>query len=254
MKDIYDYYRFSINELLYHTLDPNSAERKIYDDLLLIRRDGLVWGEIVFEHHDGQITIHITNHKYTKDQIMAVLCSIYATGYFVARFGVSTPRIQDRIILKEDEFLKLFDPDSKKRVVRFSFQCEPRWGDPSIIPPPTLYHIAPTSRIPKIIRTGLQPRSSGARRASHPNRLYLCMNQEDTLPMARRMSFSDFVSRRYTGGHDLLAVDTTGLNTTFYQDPHSTGVYTYDNIPPEKIINLGRILDSSVPKPGPKML
>lgn len=100
-----------------------------------------------------------------------------------------------------------------------------------------LYHLAPISRLPKIMKIGLCPKS-GCKLGFHPDRVYLFSNELSTMELYHWKSQLSATERKETvkNGYALLKINTEGLNIAFYADPNLDGaVYTRENIPPSAI-------------------
>jgi hypothetical protein len=100
--------------------------------------------------------------------------------------------------------------------------------------PKLVYHITDEKYLDKIKSIGLTPKTK-SKLASHPERIYVALDKEDALDLWKRMKM--FIPKEKG---ILLTINTEGLNDTFYNDPNfqNKGVYTYNNISPQNIINI----------------
>ena len=105
--------------------------------------------------------------------------------------------------------------------------------------PKLIYHITDAKYLDKIKHIGLTPKTK-SKLSSHPERIYAALDKEDTLNLWKRMKI--FIPKEKD---ILLTIDTEKLNNTFYNDPNfqNKGVYTYNNISPQSIINIEPITE-----------
>ena len=90
----------------------------------------------------------------------------------------------------------------------------------------TYYHAASDSKVPKILRQGLIPKSSDPMRNNAPGRIYLCKHNNEYL----------FDTVRGGNDYKIFKVDLSGIKdkVSVYTDNLAVdSVYTYDYIPPE---------------------
>lgn len=121
----------------------------------------------------------------------------------------------------------------------FKFMVEPKFSDrdfelnkcPVI---KTLYHITPSSNVEKILRIGLNPRSSNAK-FKYPDRIYLGL---DPYKLEHVLWPSMKASGVKEGARTILVIDISKIpsKNKFKVDPnYPDGLFTSDNIPPSAI-------------------
>lgn len=105
--------------------------------------------------------------------------------------------------------------------------------------PDILFHVTPSSKVDKILKTGLQPRSNN-RIQKHPERIYFATGYFAAETILRSLSDSDSSDREYS----ILKVEVEGMKngTKFFVDrnfygskDNPLGVYTLSNIHPRHI-------------------
>ena len=121
----------------------------------------------------------------------------------------------------------------------FKFMIEPKFSDrdfelnkcPGI---KTLYHLTPSSNVEKILRIGLNPRSSNAI-FNYPDRIYLGLDPHNL----EHVLWPAMKARGVKGGaRTILEIDITKIpsKNRFKVDPnYPDGLFTSDNIPPSAI-------------------
>jgi hypothetical protein len=118
------------------------------------------------------------------------------------------------------------------------FVFEKKYDEVTYVPK-LIYHITDGKYLDKIKSIGLTPKTK-SKLAYHPERIYVALNKEDTLNLWKRMKM--FIPKEKG---ILLTIDTGKLDNTFYNDPNfqNKGVYTYNNIVPQSIINIEPITE-----------
>ena len=100
-----------------------------------------------------------------------------------------------------------------------------------------LYHITTSAKVEKILKTGLNPKSSNAR-FNYPDRIYLGIDpkmiEHDLLPNLRKTKGKNNINAEYA----ILEIDISKIpsKNRFKVDPnYPDGLFTSDNIPPSAI-------------------
>lgn len=119
--------------------------------------------------------------------------------------------------------------NEKPTYLIFDFEAK---YDPIVEVPKYVYHITTTKFVNKIKQIGLTPKTL-EKRSAHPERIYVSLSKKD----------SDFLFKglKLHFGKNQgveLTIDTSVLKDPFYEDPNfkGRGVYTYQNIPPQAIV------------------
>lgn len=257
MISLYEQFKSMLNEeLLCHTLNPDRAAEHIQTDLYLIHKEGFAEGDVRIDIHHGNIIVDLVNMGYTRDRVEHILTSVYATGFYIAQFFLSTPHITDRLFVNDEEFLSKFESIPEK-IMRFRLVCVPKWDNATVVPEPPIYHVTRTDCLEQVLREGLCPKCSKKKKEFHPPCVYLCLTMDSTKRMIRQMSTLDFVNgRKPCLGYAILEVDLSKTQTSnfrgeedgviLYKDRHSEGIFTYDNIPP-KCLSLVEIVETLRP-------
>lgn len=249
MDSIYNFFKFRLNEMLTHTLSPDKAEKNISDFIYQINKNGFESEEDFIINYKSNLMIIELKNKYTYDEIISILSEIFATGYYVSQYYISTDKIKNYQILSEEEFLKYWkQPKYKKSnkyqkdINNFKLYCEPKW-DNSIKIDSELFHLTKSKNTNDILKYGLMPKS-GKKKNYHPERIYLSYNMNDILVLLNHFRNLDKIKNN-KDSYDVLKIDTNNLksfnfnnkeyNIVFYKDSNSNGVYTYDRINPDNI-------------------
>lgn len=90
------------------------------------------------------------------------------------------------------------------------------------------YHATQSNRVPKILKTGLSPKSS-SKQSTHPDRVYLAKTIRDCEDLSKKLL-------PFLKGNEMtilrIDVKILGGKVKFFRDPnYSQGVYTLRNIP-----------------------
>jgi hypothetical protein len=106
--------------------------------------------------------------------------------------------------------------------------------DQVIDAPELVYHITDSKYTDKIKSIGLTLKTK-SKLSSHPERIYVSLKKEDAIFLFNKMKVFIPIENSI-----LLTINTKQLNNTFYEDPNfkNKGVYTYNNIPPQAIIDI----------------
>ena len=147
-----------------------------------------------------------------------------------------------QIILNKDEVLTGDIEDFLKHVsdrdeITFIFESK---FDKEFFPPEILYHVTLSINIPKIMKSGLVPRTK-SKLSYHPSRVYFTLSEKAANLMIREFRHLD---SKTDSDYTILKIKTAGLKVKFMEDPNSKlsdgeviGIYTYENIHPKFIIN-----------------
>lgn len=187
--------------------------------------------KIGFEPQYSDLTVDKYSSTQLYDQNISKIIQLTNNlGYFPSVFGYeknnkiktekySSSKLKQVMDEVEPEFLLLVFEKKYDEVI----------GAPKFV-----YHITDEKYLNKIKSTGLTPKTK-SKLATHPERIYVALDKEDALDLWGKMK--TFIS---SGKGVLLTIDTEKLDNTFYNDPNfqNKGVYTYNNIPPQSIINI----------------
>jgi hypothetical protein len=156
-------------------------------------------------------------------------------GYFPSVFAYeknNETKVEKYSNPKLRQIMDELEPD----FLAFSFEKK---YDEVITTPKLVYHITDVRYLDKIKSIGLTPKTK-SKLSSHPERIYVALDKEDALNLWKRMKI--FIPKEKG---ILLTIDTEKLSDTFYNDPNfiNKGVYTYNNISPQSIINIEPITE-----------
>ena len=198
---------------------------------------------IFINYPDNELSDRYCDGVYSKLEL-----GIYKIGLFIY-----VPDCEDEKV-KQAEFGDLVDTICEfcglyvatKRVINqrgtdfiFEFMIEPKFSDkdfelnkcPGI---KTLYHMTPSSKVDKILRKGLNPRSSNPFFA-YPDRIYLGLDPDKL----EHVLLPAIKARGIKGGaRTILEIDISNIpdRNRFKIDPnYPDGLFTSDNIPPSAI-------------------
>lgn len=168
------------------------------------------------------------SNLFISDKISYILELTNNLGYFPSNFilvkddGFKIKKPWNNTIFKDE-----YDVDQNYIIV-----FEPKY-DIKIDQPKILYHITKDENIKGIKKIGLKP-SNQNKRSNHSERVYFSLTKEDSYLLWKGMRL-DYKFKPSS----ILTIDTTGLILNLYNDPNfdKKGVYTYQNIPPQNIIN-----------------
>jgi len=255
MKEIYNFFKFQLNEILLHTLSPDKAKYKIDSHIYFINSDGLDSYDDYRLSFEGHLMIIEFKNKYSYEQILSILSEIFSTGYFVSQYFISSKTIKNFLILLDNEFLKYWNPSRfkktnkyNKNITSFKLVCEPKW-DNSVKVTNDIYHVTDSENTENILKYGLIPKS-GKKKSYYPERIYFSLNIKDSDIILKSLKNFDKLKKRYNinelSTYDLLKINTDDLksfnfdgkqyNVVFYKDTNSeNGIYSYDRITPENI-------------------
>lgn len=246
--EIFNYFKFQLNERLTTTMTPDQASSHIITDVFLSNNDSIKKGDFELFFNGRFMIIKLINN-YDYDKILYILSGIFSTGYFISQYFINTNNIEDYLLKSEEEFLKYWKKPKYKtttkynnEIISFKLKCEPKW-DNSIKVENNIYHITNSENTQDILKYGLLP-ISGKKRSYHPERVYFSLNIEDNDIILKNLKREDKL-KGWTNNYDLLEIEIKNLKSTdfngntydviFYQDPNSNGVYTYDKITPSNI-------------------
>ena|ERR1035437_1642969 len=249
MEKLHDYYKFQLNELLKHTMKTYDAQLHIITDIFLINKNEITDGDFQLYFQGDKMIIELKN-KYSYEQILAILSSIFSTGYIVAQYFISTDTLKNNLVLDDTEFLKYWKTPKYKKYSKYiknitdiRMICEPKWNN-TVKMASNIYHITTHNRTEDILKSGILPKS-GKKRGYHPERIYFSKNIKDVSQVLKEMMITNKINGGKIESYDLLEIDTNNLKSigfdkkqydiVFYEDPNSSGIYTYDRIPPENI-------------------
>ena len=172
------------------------------------------------ESRNMVIPITVLVYKNTESSdIDRLKQSLKVTGWYIAGRGGSRYRELDKIVLEPKYSVNVTDMIYKSGKM--------------------LYHVTPAKNFRHISGKGLIPRSYN-KRSDYPDRIYFRMRPDENFVydnMARELD-------PHINEWALLEIDLSQVpdrRYSFYRDPDSEGVYTYDNINP-RCITLKRII------------
>ena len=249
MKNIFDFFKFQLNEMLKTTLSPDRAEHKIADEIYLLNKDGFKNNDDFLIYFEGKFLIIELKNTYSYDNILSILSVIFSTGYFVSQYFLTSEQVINKVIYDENEFLKYWNPPKyknqtkfNKNIIRFTLKCEAKW-DNDVKINQELYHTTNSENTKNILKCGLLPKS-GKKKSYHPERIYFSKDINDVNVVLKILQRND-KRNGVVNSYDILKINTDNLtfknlnndiiNVAFYDDPNSSGVYTYDKINPNNI-------------------
>jgi hypothetical protein len=181
------------------------------------------------QYVDDKISRYINYQSYDQN-ISKLLQLVNNLGYFPSVFSYEKYN-KTKIEKYSNSKLRQIMDDIEPDFLVFNFEKK---YDESIEVPKFVYHITDGKYLNKIKSIGLTPKTK-SKLSSHPERIYVALDKEDALGLWKRMKM--FIPKEKG---ILLTINTEGLNDTFYNDPNfqNKGVYTYNNISPQNIINI----------------
>jgi hypothetical protein len=165
----------------------------------------------------GIILIYL-KPNFRIDQITTLTVFMNNMGYFVSGY-----------FNKNNLFTKTYQELGDDL---YGIRFEPKFDIEYIPESRYLYHVTDGKHLDKILKIGLTPRTK-SKSLYHPERIYLAKSINDVLNLKTIFSFSNLESN-----YDLkiLKIDLQDLFILLREDSQfSGGVYTTDNIPPNKI-------------------
>lgn len=244
MENIFSFYKFKLNELLFNTMSPEQTINQITTNIYKLNNDNIENGDFTLDFEGRFMIIYLKNKYEDLEKIYAILSTIYSTGYFISQYFVSTNLMKNYLLKSEEDFIKNI---KRKNILDFTFRCEPK-NDITVSVPDKIYHITPISNTQNILKHGLLP-SSGKKKGFHPHRNYFCTSINDVEDMKKSINLQSLIISHKISKtpllFDLLEIDTTNLKSTgfdgeeynikFFKDENSKGIWTWDLIPPDKI-------------------
>lgn len=180
-------------------------------------------------------TSRYTNSQTYDSNISKLIQLANNLGYFPSVFVYekhNKTEVEKYSSTKLRQIMDEIEPD----FLAFAFEKK---YDEVINTPKLVYHITDAKYLDKIKSIGLTPKTK-SKLASHPERIYVSLDKKDALNLWKKMKV--FIPKEKG---ILLTIDTEKLNNTFYNDPNfqNKGVYTYNNILPQSIINIEPITE-----------
>jgi hypothetical protein len=175
---------------------------------------------------------------YPDPNISNILTLLNNLGYFPAsvEYELSNKAEQYKMKYSPAMFRELI-LDKQPTYLIFTFEAK---YDPIVGVPQYLYHITDSKYLDKIKQIGLKPRALN-KRSAHEARIYFSLDKKSSDYLWNRLKL-----HMGSGNGILLTIDTTNLETAFYNDPNfdKLGVYTYSNIPSSSIIKYEPITEN----------
>jgi hypothetical protein len=138
-----------------------------------------------------------------------------------------------------DEFEKEYLNEKIIKYKEIHFVVEPKF-DEKAENIGTVYHLTKKDNLEKIEEIGLVPKNKN-RKSYHPERIYLSLTLDDSKMVS--ISMNPYYNKKK---QIILEINLKDLYVnnfldeknliSLYKDPNSKGIYTYDNIPPDRII------------------
>jgi hypothetical protein len=238
VKKILDYYKYQLSELLLNTLSPHDAISKITEDVIIINKFEYDNDIFNFDVKGNNLILLFKNVDYNKKEIMAILSSIYSTGYFISQYYLSKKEIKNKLIKSEDEFIE----NINNEIIDFKMICEPKHNKVFSNIPKHIYHITDSKNSKTILKNGLLP-SSKKKKSDFPHRNHFLLNI-NYRDIVNNFKFLDKINNKKKN-YDLLEINVSNLKSknfkgeiydiVFYEDPNSKGIYSYDLIRPNNI-------------------
>jgi len=256
MKNLLEYYKFQLNELLLHTMTPTQTIHHITTNIFVLNGGEISDDDFNLYFEGKNMIIELKNNYYNvggefnKEKIYSILTTIYSTGYIINQYYLSTNNMIDKMVKSENDFIKQL---KTKNIISFRLKCEPKWDKIIKNIPDKIYHITLKENIKNILKYGLNP-SSGKKKGYHPERNYFFLCVSDVEKMKNSIHFQNKINIHRLSKkkleYELLEIDTTNLKSNgfnkkeydivFYNDENSDGIYTFELIKPKyiKIINV----------------
>lgn len=192
--------------------------------------------EVYFVNDTLKVEITYNNHKHI-GQIVKDLENLLGwylvgvTGDLDEPFYADVEEIKNDIQYNADELAKEYGEEMDDMLI---LNFLPKYGH-QVDVPDFVYHVTSGKKLEKILKQGLVCKSK-SKKSYHPERIYLGTEINTLKYLYRDIDFdvSDPV---------VLKIDLRGIKEKmkFYEDPHfETGIYTTDNIPPNRIISYER--------------
>ena len=232
---IYDPFTGEIYEGLIKTVDIDKATEIITKQfgnlpgIDIVNSDKEIKVGFEPQYVDDKISRYINYQSYDQN-ISKLLQLANNLGYFPSVFAYekyNKTEVEKYSNSKLRQIMDEIEPD----FLVFNFEKK---YDEVVEAPKFVYHITDEKYLNKIKSIGLTPKTK-SKLASHPERIYVALDKEDALGLWKRMKM--FIPKEKG---ILLTINTEGLTDTFYNDPNfqNRGVYTYNNVPPQNIINI----------------
>lgn len=196
-----------------HSIRPNF---NIFSDNMSINVEVTTNNDAALFKSDIENFIHILN----------------VSGYYIAgSYSLSTSLLDKQKMTNAEYLYNIFTANNSLNdniIIILEPLYDPEIDIHSINGP--LYHITGNVYIEKIKKIGLCPKSKN-KKTLHPDRVYLSPSKEYAISLAELLH--EF------GANTMLEISTDGMTSPryrFFEDPNTEmGIYTYSNIPPEKI-------------------
>lgn len=230
------YYIKKLNEGLIATYPISKYFSSLKSSIDLITNVNFV---IVPNYLNETFNIDINQHAPFNDvEKINSLCN--NLGYFISKFIIHIGNTSNTLnTLKYNN--KTFKNDIKNNTKLILFY-ESNF-DAEIIIPDKIYHTTNITHLRKIQNIGLTPRSS-SKLQYHLDRVYFCLSLNDCENGINKLRIFD-KTKTTIKDYIILEIDTQNLYDInfdnsktlmkFREDPNSNGIYTFSNIPKDKI-------------------
>ena len=86
-------------------MEPYDAQYHIVNDLFIINNNEINEDDFSLDFNGRLLIIELKNN-YNYNQIISILSSVMATGYFISRYFINSENIKNKLLFDENEFLK----------------------------------------------------------------------------------------------------------------------------------------------------
>jgi len=235
---IYNYWKYSVREMLNTSLPIDKAQNSIESYIYNIKDGEKINNSFDVEISNNQIFVILKKQYFTIDEIKLILTAIFTTGYSPCAYFLSTKNINSYKIINELDF---FNDIEIKNIEEIEIMAEAIW-DISVEINNDMFHVTENTKVEKILKQGLVPKKSSHKLGDHPIRIYLFELEQDCISFINKTK----ILKKYQNSQfTILKINKDGFYTKnidkkiekirFFKDPNSNGVYTYCNINPKFI-------------------
>lgn len=170
--------------------------------------------------HGDMGFIQIKPKNKTKEKIDQLISLMNNMGYFFSSW------------FKEGEYGFMKPDEIKDYHDIFIMRFEPKFDVEYLPESKYLYHVTSKKILPKILKLGLTPKTK-SKLTNRPDRIYLAITENSLDDISELMDSMDFIPKEE---QIKLQINLEGLPIFLRRDGQfEGGVYTTDNIPPNKI-------------------
>lgn len=191
--------------------------------------------------------IELTVNHFDLDTFTKFLILINNLGYYIAIITMYNSKNMPKNIKLSEFKSEYYSDEFISKLTRIDFALEPKFDVTHKLKSDTLYHVTESRYVDRILETGLIAKSKNTK-TEYPERIYFVYDLEDAknyingkneyyLTSINKSKFADKSKYKHIE-YKIIKITMNGSdNLTFYEDPNfkGKGLYTYDNISPEKI-------------------